>query len=63
MTTPTGAVPPANEGTGAEADAAPVDANPTEVDHEGTGPGDVDNLPESNTTADVEDQVDGTDNA
>lgn len=34
------------------------------ADHEGTGPGDdVDNLPPSNTTADVEDEVDGSDNA
>lgn len=36
----------------------------TVPEHEGTGPGDdVDNLPPSNTTADVEDEVDGSDNA
>lgn len=52
-TTPaTTSVPDNPPTTGSAADAAPVDHAPTEVDHEGTGPGDTE-----------QEKVDGSDNA
>lgn len=67
--TTAGTTAPDSGNTGSAADAAPVTASaptdtPTdEVDHEGTGAGDTENLPDSNTTADAEAEVDGTDAA
>lgn len=52
-TTPaTTSVPDNPPTTGSAADAAPVDHAPTEVDHEGTGPGNTE-----------QEKVDGSDNA